>query len=123
MNLESIELQELTEPAPIVEVPRLDMPCRYCEHFNSAPNTWWLESGEVDAIECANCYAGATKDVWNQPILYRGFIIRIGVTLPLMFEEVGVKNGRSGEARSLAGCRSAINAWLAPVVLVDEEPS
>jgi len=41
------------------------LPCPHCGSTNLTPNQWSLNDGEEDAMECANCYAGAPLRVWN----------------------------------------------------------
>ena len=47
-------------------------PCPFCGSDDLAENDWCLDDGEVDAIECRNCLAGAIKEVWNERVLDAG---------------------------------------------------
>ena len=40
------------------------MPCPFCGSLELSTNLWSLEDGEVDAIECDICYAGAPVKSW-----------------------------------------------------------
>lgn len=40
-------------------------PCRFCGSTDLLMNLWSTEEGEVDAVECSNCLAGAPLDVWQ----------------------------------------------------------
>lgn len=40
--------------------------CPFCGSDNLVDGIWWLdEQGEIDAVECATCYAGAPVNSWN----------------------------------------------------------
>ena len=40
-------------------------PCPFCGSTSLSTNLWSLDGGEVDAIECLQCYAGAPLSTWN----------------------------------------------------------
>jgi len=39
-------------------------PCPFCGSTDLSKNLWSLNGGEVDAVECNGCYAGAPKESW-----------------------------------------------------------
>ena len=39
--------------------------CPFCGSHDLSEGLWSLDDGEVDSIECNQCYAGAPKEVWN----------------------------------------------------------
>lgn len=41
-------------------------PCPFCGGTDLSTNDWWFidDEGEVDAIECKTCYAGAPLKTW-----------------------------------------------------------
>ena len=39
-------------------------PCPFCGGRDLAKNNWSLDGGEVDAIECNGCLAGAPLTTW-----------------------------------------------------------
>lgn len=41
-------------------------PCPFCGSTDLATGYWSLDGGEVDSLECNNCYAGAPVSTWNQ---------------------------------------------------------
>lgn len=41
------------------------LPCPHCGSSNLATSLWCLDEGEVDAIECSDCFAGAPLTVWD----------------------------------------------------------
>ena len=43
-----------------------NLPCPHCGGTNLTQNLWETDSGEVDALECADCYAGAPVTSWNK---------------------------------------------------------
>ena len=43
------------------------LPCPFCGSESLYDSTWSLDEGEVDALECSQCYAGAPTTVWNTP--------------------------------------------------------
>lgn len=45
---------------------RKNFVCPFCGGKHFSENTWSLESGEVDALECNSCYAGAPLSSWNK---------------------------------------------------------
>jgi len=44
----------------------LETPCPFCGATDLSKNLWSLNSGEVDAVECSRCYAGAPAKAWIQ---------------------------------------------------------
>ncbi len=49
------------------QVERIVMlPCPFCGSTNLTPGYWSLDDGEVDSVECDDCYAGAPVDAWNK---------------------------------------------------------
>lgn len=44
----------------------MNKPCPLCQSTDLSKNTWHLETGEVDALECNQCYCGAPKKEWNK---------------------------------------------------------
>ena len=40
--------------------------CPFCGSINLSTGLWSLDSGEVDALECLDCYAGAPLDAWDR---------------------------------------------------------
>ena len=40
-------------------------PCPFCGSAELSTGLWTLDSGEVDAIECLHCYAGAPLSIWK----------------------------------------------------------
>ena len=51
------------EPANILE-HALKKPCPFCGATDLSENLWSLNGGEVDAIECNGCQAGAPAHSW-----------------------------------------------------------
>jgi len=46
--------------------PPENLTCPFCGGGNLTPGLWSLDSGEVDSIECDNCFAGAPLTAWNK---------------------------------------------------------
>lgn len=42
------------------------LPCPLCNSTNLSANLWCLDDGEVDAVECNDCYAGAPVTAWQK---------------------------------------------------------
>jgi len=42
-----------------------DLCCPFCGSNDLTTGLWSLDEGEVDSIECKQCYAAAPKSVWN----------------------------------------------------------
>ena len=42
----------------------LKMSCPLCKSHNLIKNLWSLNDGEVDAVECNDCHAGAPAESW-----------------------------------------------------------
>ena len=42
-------------------------PCRYCGSTDLLTNLWSTDDGEIDAIECKDCMAGAPLNIWQEP--------------------------------------------------------
>lgn len=59
------------EPFGLVKMPEAfnqveKKPCPFCGSANLLEGTWDLDSkGEVIAVECGDCYAGAPLSTWN----------------------------------------------------------
>ena len=41
------------------------LPCPICHSTNLSDSTWSLDHGEVDAVECNECYCGAPLTSWQ----------------------------------------------------------
>lgn len=39
--------------------------CPFCGSDDLAKTSWYLDKGEVDAIECSDCYGSAPLPAWN----------------------------------------------------------
>lgn len=49
--------------APVEE----DSPdCPFCGSSNLLNGLWTLDDGEVDAVECGDCFAGAPLETWKK---------------------------------------------------------
>ena len=42
----------------------LNTPCPLCKSTNLVPGFWTLDKGEVDSVECCDCYCGAPAESW-----------------------------------------------------------
>jgi hypothetical protein len=42
------------------------LPCPLCASTNLSDSTWCLDHGEVDAVECNDCYCGAPVAAWQK---------------------------------------------------------
>lgn len=42
----------------------LEIPCPFCGATDLSSNFWSLNGGEVDAVECNRCHAGAPAESW-----------------------------------------------------------
>ena len=51
------------EPTDILS-QALEIPCPFCGSTDLTKNLWSLDDGEVDAIECNQCCAGAPAESW-----------------------------------------------------------
>ena len=45
------------------------LPCPLCHSTNLVDSSWYLEDGEVDAVECNDCYAGAPVTAWQDRLI------------------------------------------------------
>jgi hypothetical protein len=41
------------------------LPCPLCGSTKLSENLWSLDDGEVDAVECGDCFAGAPVTAWQ----------------------------------------------------------
>lgn len=41
-------------------------PCPFCGSTNLTINQWSIDDGEIDAVECLDCYGSAPANTWNQ---------------------------------------------------------
>ena len=45
----------------------IKLPCPFCGCTELTDNQWYFEeSGEVPAVECSKCFAGAPLKAWNK---------------------------------------------------------
>jgi len=51
------------DPANVLE-QALETPCPFCGSTDLSKNFWSLNGGEVDAVECNDCCAGAPAESW-----------------------------------------------------------
>jgi len=54
----------ITAPISKVLVQALETPCPLCKSTDLSKNLWALNGGEVDAVECNRCFAGAPAESW-----------------------------------------------------------
>ncbi len=55
--------QQTIKPGSTLE-QALEMPCPFCGSTYLIKGLWSLGGGEVDAVECNSCFAGAPVDAW-----------------------------------------------------------
>jgi hypothetical protein len=48
---------------PLPEVEYMP-PCPFCGCERLTTNSWYMDCGEVPALECADCYAGGPVESW-----------------------------------------------------------
>jgi Zn ribbon nucleic-acid-binding protein len=46
-----------------------DLPCPVCNGTDLSVNLWSMDKGEVEALECNTCTAGAPRVAWNARIM------------------------------------------------------
>ena len=51
------------DPTDII-TQALEAPCPFCGATDLSKNHWSLNGGEVDAVECNRCCAGAPAEAW-----------------------------------------------------------
>ncbi len=56
----------MTEHEAIVNNKPELLCCPFCGGTDLTPGYWSLDDGEVDSVECDNCYAGAPVEAWNK---------------------------------------------------------
>jgi len=42
------------------------LPCPFCGSTDLSIGDWYLDAGEVNSIECNQCFAGAPEREWNE---------------------------------------------------------
>mgnify|MGYP006273694767 CR=1 FL=1 len=67
-------------------------PCPFCGGTELDINQWSLDEGEVDAVECRQCYAGAPVAAWQRrpdPWRYAPDLPGIGQRVLLTYRSAG----------------------------------
>lgn len=78
------------------------LPCPFCGSENHAENTWCINDGEVKAIECTSCFAGAPLSVWQKRKILKDHEIA------KLVNELTEITKKYGGAQSLRGAISSI---------------
>jgi len=90
----------------------LKTPCPLCKSTDLSKSLWSLDDGEVDAVECNNCHAGAPAESWikrsqltgNSKVKTMGIIILYGL-------QGSGKSRRAEEYRAMYGCSRVVDDW------------
>ena len=57
---------EQTMSADICNFKELLLCCPFCGSTNLTRGFWSFDEGEVDSVECDDCFAGAPLEAWNK---------------------------------------------------------
>lgn len=58
--------------------------CPFCDGVEFDDNLWCMDEGEIDALECRDCLAGAPKHVWEAYADHGHFITKSETDLQLV---------------------------------------